>query len=972
MSNNHEMTSILKKVDLPLDHPDFFKEIFKEIFFSSFHPKNAIEKIFFEDAVNSLKNKNNRLHEGIELRNVLLTRQLATIIIETESGKIDELALDSILNFLKTKGCLLGPFNEADAPYFEHIARSLTLLKENQEIKKIFKSFSRPFNNTFSDNLVRETLGLDIKQFITDGHVKQAVLSAFIFYLRQTVGSCFATAPAIVITQEQPVTFLIDLKELLETGTLKRTFGGHLYAVPISPTFGSASLKKPFFVFSIVNDITLSDGFLNALIKATIIDENISLENQKKELKNILENTFSSFTPSLITIEGVLKQILLRHHSLEESDVKYFKELPKELLEQKIIIEGLNKKTSKLSKSESIAIFKEQFSSAKNYFVSLTENPLLRSWEFTLASFAETKPNFLSWNLYLSLGLESNEEGGIGKVIFSFLSKKFDEYKNLIEETNQNYERVFLEVKALEAQSRLVDTESKASVLKMQYTTRRNEMEALLERREDLVEKTNLFSSFFVNITEFFVERFPFYFQEIYDASMQEGSENFYDDAPAGFRLLFKHGRTNPSLWTLIYTPDEFVDNLARFFVLIENEILNKEYFKNFEKEIPYLFDEIIRHLRSKEFLITAFARIAKANQLAPIKDPLNNLDKIPKKPWVYTSGGSMASLVSCLYGLNHEPSQKAKWVESELELLVFLVDILKEMPWANAKKYVEKSDASLLAFSPTHAYVFKPGLEPFNESWNQEQYTYTWVRDHYILPQKNFFESLYLNDSMIERLIEKISSYFPNPLLLQTESMKKMFTDHLKIYEFGEFFLNQINKLPNAFEVKPYISNSLIDKVLFEMLPFTSSNDLVNAVESIIKRVFVYTKALPYELKEYLEDKSKKLYYYSSKELLDITKACILLIEKKVFFENDLHKAVVLAMKELGFSTPKPILFADANWFNSYFGFVVGPTSSELELWRFDYLSYHGEPLTIWKKWLNGSDKKNWGIYNKPFEYGQ
>ena len=61
-------------------------------------------------------------------------------------------------------------------------------------------------------------------------------------------GSCFATAPAEIIHDEQPELFLQDLLDLIATGTLKRTFGGIENSVPLSASWGSGDLKKPLFI----------------------------------------------------------------------------------------------------------------------------------------------------------------------------------------------------------------------------------------------------------------------------------------------------------------------------------------------------------------------------------------------------------------------------------------------------------------------------------------------------------------------------------------------------------------------------------------------------------------------------------------------------------------------------------------------------------------------------------------------------
>jgi hypothetical protein len=69
--------------------------------------------------------------------------------------------------------------------------------------------------------------------------VRRAVLQAHLTPLRQTIGSCFATAPAIMIQREQPHQFLRDMDSLLSAGELLR---GDI-AVPLSPSWDGDLLK---------------------------------------------------------------------------------------------------------------------------------------------------------------------------------------------------------------------------------------------------------------------------------------------------------------------------------------------------------------------------------------------------------------------------------------------------------------------------------------------------------------------------------------------------------------------------------------------------------------------------------------------------------------------------------------------------------------------------------------------------------
>ena len=47
-----------------------------------------------------------------------------------------------------------------------------------------------------------------------------------------------------------------------------------------------------------------------------------------------------------------------------------------------------------------------------------------------------------------------------------------------------------------------------------------------------------------------------------------------YDDCPAGFRLIYKHGRKDASTWTLIFNADQWIDSLTDFFRSIEQDLI--------------------------------------------------------------------------------------------------------------------------------------------------------------------------------------------------------------------------------------------------------------------------------------------------------------------------------------------------------------------------------------------------------------
>jgi hypothetical protein len=176
----------------------------------------------------------------------------------------------------------------------------------------------------------------------------------------------------------------------------------------------------------------------------------------------------------------------------------------------------------------------------------------------------------------------------------------------------------------------------------MDVKRRRNEMEALEQERQWAASRASRLAGSLPFLVEQYTSRFPRFFQEVYDPQMAVEIGSIYDDRPAGFRLLYKHGRAATTQWTLIHTLDEFIDALCNFFVLTESEIAREPQMEGLERDLSDLIRSIIHHLRTDIFLESAFYRMAKIHKTVPVENPLQNLDKVEKKPWAYISGGGM------------------------------------------------------------------------------------------------------------------------------------------------------------------------------------------------------------------------------------------------------------------------------------------------------------------------------------------
>jgi hypothetical protein len=915
---------------LPCTDPQFLSRVFPHLLEAkASHPLSQLFDLK-QEAILSFYFDSSGLQDSWRFRALSRARRLSLSLVG-EKGEIKKELLEHFINLFEQEGYLFYPTGLNDGALVEHILPTLRFLHSEEALKSL-KRFQGPLFSKWAERLVFETLGIPASSSPTDAQIRAAVLCACLTPLRQNVGSCFATAPAILIQSETPALLLEDLYQLLTTGKLKRIFGGVEYSVPLSPNPGVGDLKRNILPLK----PTLSPGAVAAL-------EAIEVTDGKMRIAELAQGKSS------LTMQEVIHSLLLKKFSLSEADLESGKRL--ELSQLKSAKMGVLTPSTKLGK---VSAFWEKERQASFAFQGMCDNALLKSWEFTIASFSEVKMEFSRWNLYSSLGLASEEAGGIGEVLYRRLDEKINDINKKLEEYQKQYEIAFDQVKSTEAMFRNVSSDSEARRLQAEYQSRSYHLRACLEMRDSLYSKGSNLSKLFSFLVQQYGEKFPDYFQEIYDAQMQDFQGDLYDDSPAGFRLVYKHGRPDPSSWTLIYDSNAYIDALLDFFSATSAQIAANCEWEGGSDDILELTSAIIAHIRTPFFLESALHRMAKAHQTAPIASPMSRLHQIEKKPWAYTSGGTMTTLLKTYYRRESELTQEGKWVESETELLIFILDTLKSLPTNITDPYLKKTRKRMLMTSPSHAFSLFPGQEEFVKGWQEEMFTYTWVRDEIFLPSQKFYAEMLLNPEEQRFLLSTFCRQFPPASALEHIDLPR--GKKLTPIEWR----NHIVKAA----AKPQVADAL-DSFLYQSLPLVPTREW----KSIVRKIFSDQKNEKLEavLAKFLDP---AVPFCTAKELRDAAKGCYLLAENTIALSFDLHHFVAKHARFIDLGSPTPLLFADTNWCGYYFGFVVNPGTGRLELWRLDRTLSTGVPMTEWKQWLRGVDRKNWSIFTRPFEY--
>lgn len=974
----HKILEAIRSLKYNLNDGSFFIKVFTLI-------SQRRKKILAKDADNmrrvcteeyddlSRRVDLSKLQESCSVRNILKTRRLANLLIN-DKGDLNMPLLNKAIQLLSENLFSLGPDRQHDSVRQDHLLRSLILIQNNKEIQRQLKNIGKPHSNKIAEQIISDTLQLSEKTVISDAHARRAVLSSLICYLRQNVGSCFATAPCIVVHDEQPLQFLTDVNELLSTGRLKRTWAGAEYAVPLSPTWGSGDLKRMIQINKV--PLWLSPGLIAATTASGLISADDDHHNQTARLETLIKAIIGDedSQPTYISPEDLIKHLLYKHFNITEKDIYEYQLRPQGMIQSSLIMQMPQSGVSSGGKGQSCANFLVQFEKAKNAFKALSDNALLKSWEFTVACFAENKAGFTRWNLYSSLGLGPQEPGGIGQCLYKIIHQKLEEANNKIRNLQDEYEQVYSQVKYMEARIKHA-TEKESQWLKAEYQSKRNEFYTFQELKDKQEAKASRYANLFNVIIRYYDELFPRYFQEVYDADMHDVNSGPYDDSPAGFRLLYKFGRANSASWQRIYTPNQFVDALASFFSTTESEISSSPEMIGMEDDFSSIVTAIITHIRTHEFIETAFHRMAAAHNTRAVKDPLEHLDQIEKKPWSYTSGGSMDTLVTSYFRRDQKPAEMSRWIENPVELNVFLTDIIRQSHAKISELFVINPLKSMLMQSPTHAFNFKPGLSPFNDSWQREDFTYTWIRDHQIHPRENFVNDISLNNDMLEYLVETIAGTIPENY---QHFFRRNFTGlqgPMKTIEFRDHIIDGLQKeLGLRSRGKAVLSTDVVDSLLFNLLPMFSIEELPLRVEHIFEEIRSILPVHHSQIHEVVEGIMKGAIgtrIITAKALQDICKAMICFFIDNTCNSIDFHQKISQAAQKLGYAMPKPLIFADTNWVKDYFAFTVNPGNGRWELWRTDILGTTGFPMTVWDQWMNGSQRQShWGVYTRPHEY--
>jgi hypothetical protein len=262
--------------------------------------------------------------------------------------------------------------------------------------------------------------------------------------------------------------------------------------------------------------------------------------------------------------------------------------------------------------------------------------------------------------------------------------------------------------------------------------------------------------------------------------------------------------------------------------------------------------------------------------------------------------------------------------------------------------------DKKVLMRSPTHAFLLLAYENPFFSSWDDNSFTYTWIRDKVVKKWQNFYSSIHLSPSEQEFLLQEFLLTVPEEI---RSPLKRSFIlqQSCSLQEFTQALIE-------ACPIKGFFSDFL-DSFLYLNLPVISKDTVKENVYQIVRSVLGENSL------EFLDIDTD---FITADSLREICKAVIISYKQSACFAFDLHRLVCEKAEALHLSAPRPFIFADTNWSQNYFGFVISPSSYEIKLWRVAKNGYEGIGMLSWATYLSQNTKDTWGIYVRPQEYSQ
>lgn len=375
---------------------------------------------------------------------------------------------------------------------------------------------------------------------------------------------------------------------------------------------------------------------------------------------------------------------------------------------------------------------------------------LLKALEYTIASMTEFNLDSHTLTLSLALGLDHNIPSGLGVLLQSMIEEKHRAIQEEAKKAHVEAQIALDQVNLTNHQMMQAYSEEKVQSLKAQGFAYEAHLQASISRRDQLEKESQEIGEFYPRFFEILIEFLKEYFQEAFDPSLKTSSID-YNDSPAGFRLVCKHGRQHIKSWTWIQDEKEYIHGLKEFFIALEHRLKEKFETRKLQELIDQMTSRSIQFIYHENFSSSGLERLKKGKTIYQYINP-----------WSYLSGGTLRSLMHCFLGKENPALTIQFYPKDPLELCIKLIDFFKDAPGLLQDRFLNDSDQGVLIQSESHAFILKPGFIQFCKFWSNRHFSYTDLRDFFIAPMISYYKNKVLSEKEISLVLEALKKFGP------------------------------------------------------------------------------------------------------------------------------------------------------------------------------------------------------------------
>lgn len=875
-----------------------------------------------------LEQRSNQTLAGsfLESSRVLHEQICATIAFDLidSRGQLAENRLDEWIAFFASFQSIVGPGYRFDSPRLDQVRFALMQLKE-LNLKTCIQRFNVPKNGTLGMHLLRKVPSLVSKQTLVDSDVRRSVLAAFLSEMRQTIGSCFATAAGQYIREKEPKQFFKDLESILYLGGLQRVFEGKELKVPALLNIGEGELHTKVLR-------SKEKRMLTFLIYDT--------------LAHVLEEK----AVSVAQVWHFVKRGTSEEISLHDELARFFQEhfaIPAPIWKERFAPEGAAFDSHWLK-------LQEFWQAAKVHAAGYEQNPLLKAWEYALASFSDVKLEFAYWNSFLALGLDPKEPKGLSAYLHEELQSRVDELSEQVEEIQKDLQTTGGYIQSLQLRARSASSENDLARMQSSARGQESRYQRLRAEMRAMQQRIHILAQALPPIIQSLADKFQDYFQEVYDPSLAQSERGrLRDDRIAGFCLAVKRGLTDPSLWTLIKTQEAYSAHLSQFFQSYFADMSHLDALEEIHsKDLSFISTALYRFISQTDFIEHAMQRCKKRK--------FKGFDAAYYTPWSYLAGGSLTQVLEVYYGKKGAFEEVEKVASSNEELLAFYIESAFELDFID-QEISKKSPfvgGRFLMSAPEHSCLFQPGSKSFLAGWSKEQFPFTWVRDCVMAPSVAALKGYTFSPFAAAGFLDRLKGELPLNFRELTEDLD---FSNLGLEEAAKRFLKRAPAPLRSYAL------SLFDACAYSFLPILQGQYAYEAIQELLFSLLPEQRRACEEAlrQSNLRHQIPKHALFDKAELFEFVKALYIRASQSVASPFVIEERLEKLANELGYTMSRSLRFADSNWTKDYLSFVVNPRSLVLEVWRTDFSASLGAPMEAWNA-ETATGKARWSLFKK------